>query len=150
MTKINRALYACSFILIIFVVSKVSKSNSAEVDYTATKPDRFGGTGGDIPAIVKLNEMVEENFLNRDYYEVSAFETRSWFRFYANYNKRHRALLIGTADGWSSFFYATPQELDSIADHKIPVYKFREFLRPFPTQFLGDIPTRSRDSFSIF
>jgi hypothetical protein len=150
MTTRSSILYACLFILVLFAISKVSKSNSAEVDYTATVPDSAGGSGGEIPAIAKLNEMVAANFLNRDYYEVSAFETSSWFRLYTNYNKKHQALFIGTVDGWSSYYYATPQQLKFIADRKIPGYKFHEFLKPFPTNALGDIPTRSRSYFSFF
>ena len=151
MTKKSKiALYICSFILVIYLVSKLSKSNSAEVDYTFIKVDSVGGNGGDIPAIKELNELVQENFLNRNYYEASSFEKTSWFRLYANYNKKHQALFIGSADGWSYFFYATPAELKMIADRQIPAYKLHQFLKPFPSKYLVVIPTRSRDLFSIF
>lgn len=134
----------------IYLVSKVTKSNWAEVDYTFVKVDSVGGDGGDIPAIHKLNELVEENFLNRDYYEASSFETTSWGGWYANYNKKHQAIFIGMSDGWSYFFYATPAELKTIADRKIPAYRLHQFLKPFPSEKLGEIPTRSRDLFSFF
>ena len=143
-------LYICSFVIVIYLVSKVTKSNWAEVDYTFVKADSVSADGGDIPAIHKLNELVEENFLNRNYYEASSFETTSWGRWYANYNKKHQAIFIGMSDGWSYFFYATPAELKMIADRKIPAYKLHEFLKPFPPKYLGEIPTRSKDLFSFF
>lgn len=59
--------YICSFVVVIYLVSKVTKSNSAEVDYTFVKADSVGGSGGDISAIHKLNELVEENFFDRSY-----------------------------------------------------------------------------------
>jgi hypothetical protein len=137
-------------ILIIYLTSKLSKSNSAEVDYNFVKPDSVGGGGGDVPAIKKLNALVQENFLKRTYYEASASETTTWYRLYANYNTKHNALFIGTADGWAYFFYATPKELKMIADREIPAYKLHEFLKPFPKEKLDQIPTRSRSDFSIF
>ena len=143
-------IYICSFILLIYAVSKVTTSNWAEVEYISISADSVGGNGGDIPAIRMLNELVEGNFLDRDYYEVSAVEMTSWGRWFANYNKKHQALFIGTSDGWSYFFYATPQQLKMIADRKIPAYKFKQFLKPFPQELLGEIPTRSRDWISVF
>jgi len=143
-------IYACSFALLMYSVSKVTKSNSAEVNYTSVHTDSVGGNGGDIPVIHKLNELVEENFLDRKYYEASSFETTSWGRWFANYNKKHQSLCIGTSDGWSYYFYATPAQLKMIADRKIPACKLHQFLRPFPSKYLGEIQTRSRDLFSFF
>ena len=148
--KSKTALFICSFLLVIFIASKVSKSNSAEVDYTFVKADSVGGIGGDIPAMRELNKLVQDNFLDRNYYEASAYETTTWNRLYANYNKKHQALCIGGADGWSYFFYATPAEIKMIAEREIPGYRFHQFLKPFPAEYLGDIPTRSRSYFSIF
>ncbi|MCE6991477.1 hypothetical protein [Dyadobacter sp. CY323] len=148
--KSKAAFYIFSFILVIFIASKVSKTNSTEVDYTFVKADSVGSSGGDVPAIKELNKLVQENFLNRTYYEASSFETTSWYRLYANYNKKHQALFIGSADGWSYFFYATPGQLKMITDHQIPAYKLHQYLKPFPSKYLGEIPTRSRDLFSIF
>jgi hypothetical protein len=142
--------YICSFVLVIYLVSKLTKSNSAQVDYTFVKADSVGGDGGDIPAIQKLNELVMENYLDRGYYEACPFEKTSWHRWYANYNKEYKALLIGGNDGWSYYFYATPAELKLIADRKIPAYNLHKFLKPFPRKYLGEIPTRSRDLFSVF
>jgi hypothetical protein len=142
--------YMCLIILFIYVVPQITKSNSAEVDYTSVKADSVGGDGGDIPAIHKLNQLVRENFLDRDYYEARSFETTSWGGWYANYNKKHQAIFIGMSDGWSYFFYATPRELKMIANRKIPAYKLHQFLKPFPPEYLGEIPTRSRDLFSVF
>lgn len=136
--------YLCVFISIVCIISALSKSNSVTVDHTFVKTDDVGGTGGDVPAIRALNGLVQANFLDRDYYEASSIETSSGLRIYANYNKKHQALFIGTADGWSFFYYATPAELNMIADHSIPAHKLHEFLRPFPEERLDEIPTRSR------
>lgn len=142
--------YICSFLLFVFLLSRLTKSNWEEVDYTFVKADSVGGNDGAIPAICKLNELVEGNFLDRSYYEASAFETTSWGRLFANYNKKYQALFIGTGDGWSYFFYATPEQLKMIADRRIPANKLHLFLKPFPQKHLGEIPTRSRDLFSVF
>jgi len=96
--------YICWFVLVIYLVSKVTNSNSAEVEYAFVKADSVGSIGGDVPAIKELNKLVQENFLNRNYYETSSIETTSGYRMYANYNKKHQALFIGSADGWSYFF----------------------------------------------
>lgn len=144
------ALYICLFILITYITSKLSKSNSSEVEYTFVTADSVGSSGGDIPAIKELNRLVEKNYLKRNYYESNSFETTSWYRLYANYNTKHQALFIGDADGWSYFFYATPVELKMIADRGIPAYKLNQFLKPFPEEYLDEIPTRSRNYFSIF
>ena len=82
--------YICSFILLIYLVSKITNSNSAEVDYNSDYAGNFAGSGGDLLAIQKLNELVEENFLDRRYYEASSFEKGTWHRWYANYNKNTR------------------------------------------------------------
>jgi len=94
----------CSLVLVIYLVSKVTKSNSAQLNYTFVKADSVGADGGDIPTIGKLNELVEKNFLDRNYYEVSSFETTSWSGCYANYNKKYQSLCVGTSDGWSYYF----------------------------------------------
>ena len=143
-------IYICSFILLIYAVSKVTTSNWAEVEHTSVKIDSLGGDGRDIAAFYKLNQLVEGNFLDRDYYEASARSTTSGGRWFANYNKKYQALFLGTIDGWSYFFYATPQQLKMIADRKIPAYKFKQFLKPFPQELLNEIPTRSRDWISVF
>lgn len=144
------SLYICLILSIAFLISKITKSNSAEVDYHSDHAGNFAGSGGDLVAIQKLNKLVEENFLDRKYYEVSSFEKGTWYRTYANYNKKYKAIFIGDGDGWSYFFYATPAELKMISDHKIPANKFHFYLKPFPPKFLGQIPTRSRDFFSFF
>ena len=101
--KLKMPIYICSFILVIYAVSKVSTSNWAEVEHTSVKIDSLGGDGRDIAAFYKLNQLVEENFLDRDYYEASARSTTSGGRWFANYNKKYQALFLGTIDGWSSF-----------------------------------------------
>ena len=149
-TNLKIPFFIALSIFIIYLVSKLTRSNFAEVEYTFVKADSIGGNGGDIPALRKLNELVEKNYLNRSYYEASSIETASGMRWFVNYNKNHQALFIGTNDGWSYFFYATPLQLKMIADRKIPAYKFHQFLKPFPPEFLGEVPTRSRDIFLFF
>jgi len=143
--------YTLIALVLMYVASSVSRSNSASVTFTFQKVDSVGSDGGDLPALRKLNELVEENYLDRDYYEVFSIEDNTWHQWCTNYNKKHQALFIGGGDdGWSYFFYATPQELKMIADRKIPAYKLHQFLKPFPSEYLGEISTRSRDMFSIF
>ena len=132
------------------LVSKLTKSNSAQVDYTFVKADIVASSGEDVPAIKELNKLVQKNFLNKNYYEASSFEMAYWYRLYANYNKKHQALFIGTSDGWSYSFYATPGQLKMIADHQIPAFKLHQFLKPFPQELLDEIPTRSRTMFPLF
>ena len=143
-------IYICSAVLLIYMASKVSKSNSAKVDYTFDSNNSTGTSAGEIIAIQKLHDLVQENFLNRSYYEVSTFDTTTWYQEYANYNTKHQALFLGSADGWSYYFYATPAELKMIVDRKIPAHKLDQFLKPFPAKYLDAIPTRSRSYFSIF
>jgi len=138
------------FVLVIYLVSKASKSNSAEVEYICIKADSVGSMGGDIPALHMLNVIVEENFLDREYYEATAYETVRGHHLSANYNKKHQALFIGDADGWWYFFYATPTQLKEIVDQKIPAFRFKQFLKPFPEDLLGGIPTRSRSLLPLF
>jgi hypothetical protein len=137
----------CCLLALPFIIAKITKSNSASIFYVQT-PEH---DGGDTIAIRKLNELVEENFLNRNYYEAAAY-TEISTRWYANYNKHYQALLItgDPASGWSYFYYATPQELKMVADRKISCDSMKHYLKPFPVDLLMDCPTRSRDLFSIF
>jgi len=123
-----------------YVASKILKSNAAYID-------TYGADREDVAAIKKLNELVEENFLNRSYYEV--FAGSHWV---ANYNKEHQVLLISGSpfSGWSYFVYATPQELKMISGKKLVAADLHHFLRAFPADQLGELPTRSRDLISIF
>jgi len=86
------------------LVSKLTKSNSAQVDYTFVKADIVASSGEDVPAIKELNKLVQKNFLNKNYYEASSFEMAYWYRLYANYNKKHQTHFIGNPDGWSYSF----------------------------------------------
>lgn len=142
--------YIFSFILVIYLISKITNSNSAEIDYNSDYAGNFAGSGGGLVAVRKLNELVEQNFLDRKYYEASAYEKRTWYRTYANYNKKHQAIFVGDSDGWTYFFYATPAELKMISDRKIAAKNYHLYLRPFPLKLLIEIPTRSRDLFSVF
>jgi len=132
---------------LVYLTIKISKSNSSYTYYVQTPR----ADGGDTIAINKLNELVENNFLNRDYYEAAAYTDIS-VRWYANYNKKHQALLISgdPMSGWSYFFYATPEELKMISERKIPGDKLHKYLKPFPVEKLGECPTRSRYLFSVF
>ncbi|WAC14175.1 hypothetical protein [Dyadobacter pollutisoli] len=141
----NWVLYFLIPVTLLYFASKISKSNSAYVYYVQT-PEY---DGGDLVAIKKLNELVEENFLNRSYYEGVAYTDES-NRWYANYNKEYKALLIGGSSGWSYYFYATPEELKMIADRKIRAIDIDKYLRPFPVSKLEECPTRSRDLISFF
>jgi hypothetical protein len=148
------ALYFFTTIALFYFASKISKSNSAYVCYC---DERLGG--GDVLAIMKLNQLVELNFLYRDYYEGIActnddlgFFENCYPRWYANYNKKHQALLI-TGDplsGWSYFFRATPEELRMVSEKKIPADQLHRYLKPLPLMELMDCPTRSNDLISIF
>jgi hypothetical protein len=133
-------LYLFSLIGLFFIASKIAKSNSA---YVETE----GKDSEDVVAIVKLNQLVEGNFLNRDYYEVEAGS-----HWVANYNKKHQALLLSGSpmSGWSYFFYATPNDLKRISQKEIPAKDLYHFLKPFPPEQLSECPTRSRDTFSFF
>lgn len=143
---ISWALYFFVPVTLIYFASKISKSNSAYVYYVQT-PEY---DGGDLVAIKKLNELVEENFLDRSYYEGVAY-TGEANRWHANYNKEYKALLIsGSPSGWSYYFYATPEELKMIADRKIRAINIDKYLRPFPINKLEDCQTRSRDLISFF
>jgi hypothetical protein len=97
--KLKLPIYVCSFILLIYIISAISKSNSAEINYTYIQADSVGGNGGDISAMQKLNELVEENFLDRNYYEASSIDINGGIMCSANYNKKHGALFIGGSDG---------------------------------------------------
>ncbi|MEO6286943.1 MAG: hypothetical protein ABIN80_05735 [Dyadobacter sp.] len=134
-------------IALIYLASKISRSNSAFVYYVQETKD-----GGDLLAINKLDKLVERNFLNREYYEVITYNDigRQWV---ANYNKKQQVLLISgdPMSGWSCMCYATPRELKMIADRKIPVSKLHEYLKPFPWETKRlNCPTRSMDLISIF
>lgn len=100
------ALFGFAFLL--WGIAKITKSNTSYTFYVQT-PE---WDAGDTIALRELNKLVERNFLDRDYYEAVAY-TNEAMRYYANYNKKHQALLI-TGDpqsGWSCFFYATPAQL---------------------------------------
>jgi|GEM_PF-3673514 len=148
--NLKAPLFLFSIIFGVYLVSKLTKSNWAEVEYRIIEEDSVGGNGGEIPAILTLNKLVEENFLNRNYYEASSFHQGGGPTWYANYNMKHQALFIGMSDGWSYCFYATRGELKMITERKIPAYMLHQFLKPFPLEYLSDIPTRSRDLFSFF
>lgn len=135
------------FLVVPYGVSKITKSNTSYTWYKQTSEH----DGGDTLAIRELSKLVERNFLNREYYEAVAY-TDEAMRYYANYNKRHRALLI-TGDpqsGWSCFFYATPTQLKMVAERRLSCDSLRFYLRPFPEELLGECPTRSRDLFQFF
>lgn len=106
---------------------------------------------GDTIALWELNKLVESNFLDREYYEAVAY-TNEGMRYYANYNKKHQALLI-TGDplsGWSCFFYATPAQFKMVADKRLRCDSLQYYLKRFPEELLIDCPTRSRDLFQFF
>jgi len=135
------------FLVIPYMVSKITKSNSSYTWYKQTTEH----DGGDTLAIRELSKLVERNFLNREYYEAVAY-TDEAMRYYANYNKKHQALLI-TGDpqsGWSCYFYATPAQLKMVAQRKFSCDSLRLYLRPFPQELLGECPTRSKDLFQFF
>ena len=138
----SKKVFLCIIVLagLFYTTSKIRKSNSANID-------TYGADREDVAAIKKLNELIEENFLNRSYYEV--FAGSHWV---ANYNKEHQVLLISgsPSSGWSYFFYATPKELKMISDKKLAAADLHHFLRAFPADQLGELPTRSRDLISIF
>jgi len=125
---------------VFYITSKITKSNSS---YVETE----GHDNEDVVAIKKLNELVEENFLDRAYYEV--FAGKHWV---ANYNKKNRALLISGSpmSGWSYLFYATPQELKTISEKEIVAKDLHNILKPFPQALLLECPTRSREDISFF
>jgi hypothetical protein len=141
--------FVLSFCLLVYLTAKVTRSNSAEVSYTYEE-EAVVGRRREMLALHKLNKLVQKNFLDRDYYEASSFSESTWYRCYANYNKKYQALLIGDSDGWYYRFYATPAALKLIADREIPPEKFHLFLKPFPSRLLSEIPTRSRNLFSFF
>lgn len=134
-------------LVIPYGISKITKSNATYVYYDQTP----WHDGGDTIAVRALNELVEGNFLDREYYEGVSY-TDEAMRYYANYNKKHQALLI-TGDpqsGWSCFYYATPAQLKMVSDRKLSCDSLRFYLKPFPQELLNECPTRSRDLFQFF
>jgi hypothetical protein len=134
-------------LIVPYAISRVTKSNTSYTWYKQTPQH----DGGDTLAIRELGKLVEGNFLDREYYEAVAY-TDEAMRYYANYNKRHQALLI-TGDpqsGWSCFYYATPNQLKMVIDRRLSCDSLRFYLRPFPVELLGECPTRSRDLFQFF
>ena len=145
--KLSRILWL-SFtgcLLVLYVSFRLSHSNSERIEFGDSKD-------GDLIAIDKLNELVTNNFLKREYYEVYAY-SNSYTRWVLNYNTNLNTLVISVdpGSGWAYLYYATPQELDMIAERNIHVNEMHLYLKRIaPDRMRPKFPTRSQDIFSIF
>ena len=136
------AIYFLAPLGLLYAASKISKSNEAYVQV-----ERFTDDG--VSTIKKLNELVEGNFLDREYYEVFARSDFS-LEWIANYNQEHQALMISfdPMSGWSAVLSATPQELKTMAEQEIPITELHKFLKR--AKKFNEDATRSRELISLF
>ncbi|TKT92790.1 hypothetical protein [Dyadobacter frigoris] len=113
-------------LLVLLAYWKITVSNRIGMKLTDCKD-------GSIEAIQELNKQLIRNFLNREFYQVSAF-TDFGPCYLANYNKKYELLrvAIDPPSGWSGLYKATPQQLQEIVDRKLNDDQIRQYLEAFP------------------
>lgn len=132
---------------LLFVASKISRSNSA---YIRHEPN-VKQNDGDIISLRKVNDMVQKSFLNREYYEAMTYS--GWGPgWWANYNKERQVLIISgePMSGWWGIYHATPDELKLVADKGVRWQELSNHLKPYREPVRKQLPTRINDVISIF
>ena len=140
----KRVTYFIIFLIVLFITSHLIRSNTVYVRMA-------GYDSGGTTAMKKLSELVDANYLDREWYEVETISNNGPC-FFVNYNKEYQTLLISNdpLSGWSYHFRCTPMQLKKVTDREIPVNELEKELVYISTQEHRHFPTRSMDIFSIF
>jgi hypothetical protein len=96
----------------------------------------------ELKALNELNNLVKNDFLGRDYYEVMASADGPCFL--ANYNTEEQVLLLANdpMSGWSGFYEVSPSQLEKICADRIRYEDFHNHFKPLPSRHLVEFPTR--------
>lgn len=126
MNRFKSFLFWVSLLFLGCAIYLISRSNLKMI----TVRDCESGTA---TAVAKLKELVEENFLNRQYYEVFG-RSEKVPCIIVHYNTRYQVLLISNdpGSGWSYYLEATPQQLKMIAEKRSTLSQIVESLKTVP------------------
>ena len=100
---------------------------------------------GSVETIAELNNLVRNNFLDQEFYEVYA-TTDFGPCFLANYNKKYQVLCVANDpnSGWSGLYKVTPQQLQKITEQKLSADDFYNRLEILPESAFQNFPSRFR------
>lgn len=122
-------------VILTAVASTLSNSNTKRI-ISSDCPE------AELEALNELNNLVKDDFLDRDYYEVMASADGPCFL--ANYNTGEKVLLLANdpMSGWSEFYEVSPSQLEKICVEKIRYDDFHKHFKPLPSRHLVEFPTR--------
>lgn len=117
-------LYFFLLVFALFGVYKIYTSNSKSLYLSDCK-------NSDAVVIRRLNEIVEQNFLNRESYEVFAYSDEGPCSIIL-YNTRYKALWIcvDPGNGWAYMFDVTPAKLRLVVEKGYTYDQLQKILKP--------------------